>query len=192
LGWVQKFGGQAEARAAAERCNRGEMSARWLWEQGTEALTLLIEPASCPVCGKGLYRNITFLTGGWARCARCSEVVHYSCLSGGKIFKRRPRICQDCKAGRVRAGQKMPASPPKAPDTTNAPAPSGSAKTDPFPVDPAKTGSVPISSARPEPAKPGSSPADAALSRDSKPAETGTVSPGTADSESAPVSAPSP
>lgn len=139
---------EAAARAARERCNRREMSVRWLWEQGTEALTLLVEPASCPVCRKGLYRNITFLTGGWARCARCSEVVHYSCLSGAKIFKRRPRICRDCKAGRVREGQKMPASPPKAPGPTIAPA-----------ITPSQPPALPhppgIAPARPEPAKTG-------------------------------------
>jgi hypothetical protein len=82
-----------------------------MWEQGTEALSLAIQPASCPVCQKGLYRNITFLTGGWARCAVCSEIVHYNCLSGPKFFKHRPRVCEDCKAGRIRAGQKMPGPP---------------------------------------------------------------------------------
>jgi hypothetical protein len=82
-------------------------------EQGIETLTLQVQAASCPVCHKGLYRNITFMTGGWARCAICSEVVHYACLSGGRIFKERPRICLDCKAGRVRGGQQMPAAPPK-------------------------------------------------------------------------------
>jgi hypothetical protein len=40
-------------------------------------------------------------------------VVHYSCLSGGKFLKDRPRFCADCKAGRVRAGQKMPVPPPR-------------------------------------------------------------------------------
>ena len=89
------------------------MSWRWLWEQGTEALTLQIQPATCPVCQNGLYRNSTFLTGGWARCAVCSEVVHYSCLSGGRIFKKRPRICRDCKAGRMREGQRMQDPPPR-------------------------------------------------------------------------------
>src|SRR5437660_9802118 len=38
-------------------------------EQGIETQTLEIQPATCPVCRKGLYRNITFLTGGWARCS---------------------------------------------------------------------------------------------------------------------------
>lgn len=88
------------------------MSWRWLWEQGTEALTLTIQAASCPVCQGGLYRNSTFLSGGWARCAACSEVVHYSCLSGGRFLKHRPRICRDCKAGRARTGQTMPSPPP--------------------------------------------------------------------------------
>jgi hypothetical protein len=77
-------------------------------KQGIETLTLEVQPALCPVCAKLLYRNVTFLTGGWARCSICTEVVHYSCLSGGTIFKHRPRICLDCKAGRVRPGQSMP------------------------------------------------------------------------------------
>src|SRR5438093_1945943 len=158
------------------------MSWRWLWEQGTEALTLEIEPALCPVCQKGLYRNITFLSGGWGRCAVCTEVVHYSCLGGGKIFKHRPRICRDCQVGRVRDGQKMPFPPQPAAQSDAAavesataasepllhppaisPAHPGSAKTDPSPVgsaetdrSPLGTGSSAIEPARPEPAKTGS------------------------------------
>lgn len=81
-------------------------------EQGIENQTLEILPAICPVCHKSLYRNVTFLTGGWARCSACNEVVHYSCLSGGRFLKDRPRFCVDCKAGRVRAGQTMPAPNP--------------------------------------------------------------------------------
>src|SRR2546425_6148744 len=77
-------------------------------EQGIETQTLEIQPATCPVCRKGLYRNITFLTGGGARCSQCNEVVHYACLSGGVFLKDRPRVCVDCKAGRVRPAQKMP------------------------------------------------------------------------------------
>jgi len=77
-------------------------------EQGIETQTLEIQPATCPVCRKGLYRNITFLTGGWARCSLCNEVVHYACLSGGIFLKDRPRVCVDCRAGRVRPAQKMP------------------------------------------------------------------------------------
>ena len=80
-------------------------------DQGIDGLTLEVQPAVCPVCHKGLYRNVTFLTGGWARCSVCTEVVHYRCLAGGAIFKARPRICMDCKAGRVRAGQHMPVPP---------------------------------------------------------------------------------
>ncbi len=82
-------------------------------EQGIETQTLAIQPATCPVCRKGLYRNVTFLTGGWARCSQCNEVVHYACLSGGKFLKDRPRFCVDCKAGRVRPAQTMPIPPPK-------------------------------------------------------------------------------
>ena len=162
------------------------MSWRWLWEQGTEALTLEIEPAFCPVCQKGLYRNTTFLSGGWGRCAVCTEVVHYSCLGGGKIFKHRPRICRDCQMGRVRAGQKMPFPPKPAAQSDAAaeesataasepvlilpgisPAHPGSAKSDPSPAASAETGrsslgtgSSAISPARPEPAKTGSFPPD--------------------------------
>lgn len=80
-------------------------------DQGFDAISLEIQPALCPVCGKGLYRNVTFLTGGWARCSVCTEVVHYTCLAGGRFLKYRPRICADCKAGRVRQGQKMPLPP---------------------------------------------------------------------------------
>jgi|SRR5437773_469835 len=154
------------------------MSWRWLWEQGTEALTLEIEPAFCPVCQKGLYRNTTFLSGGWGRCAVCTEVVHYSCLGGGKIFKHRPRICRDCQVGRVRDGQKMP-FPPKPSAQSDAaaasepvlhppaisparpePAKTGSLPTAPAHPEPAKTGSLPTAPARPEPAKTGSLPPD--------------------------------
>ncbi|TLY19225.1 MAG: hypothetical protein E6K68_10035 [Nitrospirae bacterium] len=77
-------------------------------EQGIEPQTLEIQPSSCPVCGKVLYRNITFLTGGWSRCSVCNEVVHYTCLSGGRFLKYRPRVCIECKEGRVRPAQKMP------------------------------------------------------------------------------------
>jgi len=94
---------------------RGVEKMSWRFrEQGIETLTLEIQPALCPVCRKVLYRNITFLTGGWARCSICTEVIHYTCLSGGIIFKKRPRVCRDCKAGRVREGQTMPV-PPSAP-----------------------------------------------------------------------------
>jgi hypothetical protein len=154
------------------------MSWRWLWEQGTEALTLEIEPAFCPVCQKGLYRNTTFLSGGWGRCAVCTEVVHYTCLGGGKIFKHRPRICRDCQVGRVRDGQKMPfplkpsaqsdaagvgsaaaASEPVLHPPAISPArpepakKEGSSAIAPARPEPAKTGSLPTAPARPEPAK---------------------------------------
>jgi len=63
-----------------------------------EPLLLGIEPESCGVCGKGLYRNLTMLRGGWSRCSICENFVHYSCLASGKIsyLKRRPRVCQTC------------------------------------------------------------------------------------------------
>src|SRR5438270_13161201 len=59
-------------------------------QQGIETQTLAIQPGICPVCQKGLNRNVTFLTGGWGRCVKCNEVVHYGCLSGGKFLKSRP------------------------------------------------------------------------------------------------------
>lgn len=86
-------------------------------------MTLKIQPATCPVCRKGLYRNVTFLTGGWSRCTVCNEVVHYKCLSGGKVLKDRPRMCLDCKAGRVRAGQRMPVPATAPPAEAAEPAP---------------------------------------------------------------------
>src|SRR5438445_55457 len=55
-------------------------------EQGIETQTLEIQPATCPVCRKGLYRNITFLTGGGARGSQCNEVVHSAWLRGGSVL----------------------------------------------------------------------------------------------------------
>ena len=182
------------------------MSWRWLWEQGTEALTLEIEPAFCPVCQKGLYRNTTFLSGGWGRCAVCTEVVHYSCLGGGKIFKHRPRICRDCQVGRVRDGQKMP-FPPKPSAQSDAAAASepvlhppaisparpepamkeGSSAIAPARPEPAKTGSLPTAPAHPEPAKTGSLPTAPARP---EPAKTGSLPPDTPESD-APSGSPS-
>ena len=65
-----------------------------------EPLLLGIEPESCGVCGKSLYRNLTMLRGGWSRCSICENFVHYSCLSSGKVsyLKKRPRVCQTCDA----------------------------------------------------------------------------------------------
>jgi hypothetical protein len=62
-------------------------------------MLLGIEPRTCKVCGKGLYRNMTLLRGGWSRCTVCDEFVHYSCLMAGatRFFKRRPRICKLCR-----------------------------------------------------------------------------------------------
>lgn len=62
-------------------------------------MLLGIEPRVCHVCGKGLYRNMTLLRGGWARCTLCNEFVHYSCLASGKVtfLKRRPRVCKSCR-----------------------------------------------------------------------------------------------
>lgn len=63
-------------------------------------MLLGIEPRNCHVCSKGLYRNMTFLRGGWARCTLCNEFVHYSCLASGKVkfLKQRPRVCKSCRA----------------------------------------------------------------------------------------------
>lgn len=64
-----------------------------------EPMLLGIEPRSCRVCGKGLYRNKTLLRGGWSRCSVCDQFVHYSCLAAGKsgFFKVRPRVCRTCR-----------------------------------------------------------------------------------------------
>lgn len=68
-----------------------------------EPMLLGIEPRTCPVCRKGLYRNFTFFRGGWSRCTLCNEFVHYTCLAGGKarFLKQRPRVCKACHAGQA-------------------------------------------------------------------------------------------
>lgn len=65
-----------------------------------EPLLLGIQPRSCAVCGKSLYRNLTLFRGGWSRCTICDRFVHYSCLAGGKskLLKKRPRVCKTCQA----------------------------------------------------------------------------------------------
>ena len=65
-----------------------------------QPMLLGIEPRICKVCGKGLYRNFTFLRGGWSRCTICDAFVHYSCLASGvvKFLKQRPRVCKSCRA----------------------------------------------------------------------------------------------
>lgn len=65
-----------------------------------ESLLLGIQPEHCGVCNRSLYRHLTMLKGGWARCSICERFVHYSCLASGKFlcFKRRPRVCQSCNA----------------------------------------------------------------------------------------------
>jgi hypothetical protein len=64
-----------------------------------EPMLLGIEPRHCKVCKEELYRNKTFLSGGWSRCALCEEFVHYSCLASGKVsfLKARPRLCKTCR-----------------------------------------------------------------------------------------------
>ncbi len=70
-------------------------------------MLLGVESRTCGVCGKGLYRNFTFLRGGWARCTICEAFVHYSCLASGKVrfLKQRPRLCRSCRAGESQASQ---------------------------------------------------------------------------------------
>lgn len=70
-----------------------------------EPMLLGIEPRSCRVCGKGLYRNITLFRGGWSRCTVCDRFVHYSCLASGKtkFLKMRPRVCKACREAQAHA-----------------------------------------------------------------------------------------
>ncbi|MDO8546007.1 MAG: hypothetical protein Q7R68_01475 [Nitrospirales bacterium] len=117
-------------------------------EQGIETQTLEIQPTTCLVCRKSLYRNVTFLTGGWARCSQCNEVVHYACLSGGKFLKDRPRFCADCKAGRVRPFQTLPGPPP----VPLAPVPEPVVAASPSPAVPAPPASPPAAVPPPAPA----------------------------------------
>ena len=74
-------------------------------------MLLGIEPRSCGVCGKGLYRNMTMLRGGWSRCTVCQEFVHYSCLASGRVkfLKARPRVCKRCRQTEARVA--APGSP---------------------------------------------------------------------------------
>jgi hypothetical protein len=77
-----------------------------------EPMLLGIEARICKVCKEGLYRNKTFLSGGWSRCALCEDFVHYSCLASGKVsfLKARPRVCKTCRT----AQDSTPSVPPKA------------------------------------------------------------------------------
>ncbi|MFM7841362.1 MAG: hypothetical protein ACKOBZ_00090 [Nitrospira sp.] len=70
-----------------------------------EPMLLGIEPRTCYVCRKGLYRNTTFFRGGWSRCTVCDQFVHYGCLAGGKakFLKQRPRICKTCQSNQALA-----------------------------------------------------------------------------------------
>jgi hypothetical protein len=76
-----------------------------------EPMLLGIEPRHCKVCKEELYRNKTFLSGGWSRCALCEDFVHYSCLASGKVsfLKARPRVCKICRT----AQDSTPSIPPK-------------------------------------------------------------------------------
>lgn len=76
-----------------------------------EPMLLGIEARSCKVCKEELYRNKTFFSGGWSRCALCEDFVHYSCLASGKVsfLKARPRVCKVCRT----AQESTPSSPPK-------------------------------------------------------------------------------
>ena len=64
-----------------------------------EPMLLGIEPRTCRVCQKGLYRKVTLFSGGWSRCTVCDEFVHYSCLASGAVsfLKKRPRVCKLCR-----------------------------------------------------------------------------------------------
>lgn len=66
-------------------------------------LLLVNQPRSCRVCGKSLWRNVTFFRGGWSRCTVCEQFVHYSCLASGtfRFLKMRPRVCKACQAYRT-------------------------------------------------------------------------------------------
>jgi hypothetical protein len=79
-----------------------------------EPMLLGIEPRICSVCKEGLYRDKTFFTGGWSRCALCEDFVHYSCLANGKssFLKARPRVCKTCRT----AQEDSASSSPKAAD----------------------------------------------------------------------------
>ncbi len=72
-----------------------------------EPMLLGIEPRTCAVCTKGLYRDTTLFRGGWSRCTVCDQFVHYSCLAPGKVsfLKRRPRVCKACAQGGARSAQ---------------------------------------------------------------------------------------
>ena len=65
-----------------------------------EPMLLGIEPRQCKVCQEGLYRDKTFLSGGWSRCTLCDQFVHYTCLASGRVsfLKARPRVCKTCRA----------------------------------------------------------------------------------------------
>ena len=77
-----------------------------------EPMLLGVEARICKVCKEGLYRNKTFLSGGWSRCALCEDFVHYSCLASGKLsfLKARPRVCKICRT----VQDSTPSVPPKA------------------------------------------------------------------------------
>jgi len=74
-----------------------------------EPMLLGIEARICKVCKEELYRNKTFLSGGWSRCALCEDFVHYTCLANGKVsfLKARPRVCKICRT----AQEDSPSSP---------------------------------------------------------------------------------
>src|SRR3954468_4929198 len=81
-----------------------------------EPMLLGIEPRNCKVCNEALYRNKTFLSGGWSRCSLCEEFVHYSCLATGKVsfLKARPRMCKTCRAAHEGASTSPKAATPVA------------------------------------------------------------------------------
>jgi hypothetical protein len=80
-------------------------------------LLLGIEPRTCGVCGRGLYRNVTLFRGGWSRCTVCDQFVHYSCLASGKVsfLKMRPRVCKVCREAQEQTTSQESVSPPSEP-----------------------------------------------------------------------------
>ena len=73
-------------------------------------MLLGIEPRICTVCKEELYRNKTFFSGGWSRCALCEDFVHYSCLASGKVsfLKARPRVCKTCRVAQEDSSSSSP------------------------------------------------------------------------------------
>src|SRR2546426_4737040 len=99
-----------------DRTGLSILSAAMGWrriKQGIELLTLEIQPTSCPVCRKVLYRNITFFTGGGGRGTGCNEMGHYAWPRGGGVLKDRPRIFVYFKKSPGCPGREKAGAPPQ-------------------------------------------------------------------------------